>query len=339
MKRLFICELISVFTEKTESEETLQIPSSKLQRSSKALKRGFDVGVLLCLPAIAVLFRNQLPAWGFMWATASAIYLGCKWVTWRRASRRMSWLRSIAYFLWCGMDPEPFLSPALPACNSQSAWIRALRNSAAGAALVFIAARLASHTQSLWVGWIGMLGVVLFLHFGAFELLAALWNKAGIRVKPVMQAPIVATSVAEFWGRRWNTAFNDLARELVFRPLVKMFEEKARRVGDGRKGSKHRSNGMAAATLVVFGGSGLIHELVISLPARGGYGLPTAYFILQGLVALFERSRFGRQIGLGRGVRGWLFTLACTAGAAFWLFHPPFVRNVILPMLHALGGN
>jgi hypothetical protein len=67
--------------------------------------------------------------------------------------------------------------------------------------------------------------------------------------------------------------------------------------------------------------------------------LPTAYFILQGLAVLFERSRIGRRVGLGRGVRGWLFTLACTAGPAFWLFHPFFVRNVILPMLQAFGCN
>ena len=54
---------------------------------------------------------------------------------------------------------------------------------------------------------------------------------------------------------------------------------------------------------------------------------------------LFEKSRFGRSLGLGRGLRGWLFTMACTAGPAFWLFHPVFVRNVILPILRALGGN
>jgi hypothetical protein len=27
-----------------------------------------------------------------------------------------------------------------------------------------------------------------------------------------------------------------------------------------------------------------------------------------------------------------------TAGPAYWLFHPIFIRNVILPMLHALGA-
>jgi hypothetical protein len=41
---------------------------------------------------------------------------------------------------------------------------------------------------------------------------------------------------------------------------------------------------------------------------------------------------------LGRGGRGWLFTFIVTAAPAFWLFHPSFIRNVILPMLHAIGA-
>ena len=91
--------------------------------------------------------------------------------------------------------------------------------------------------------------------------------------------------------------------------------------------------------LLVFLLSGLVHELVISVPARGGYGLPTGYFLLQGLGVAAEHTRVGRRIGLGHGWRGWLFTMLVTAAPAFWLFHPPFIRNLILPMLKALNGN
>jgi Membrane bound O-acyl transferase family len=135
-----------------------------------------------------------------------------------------------------------------------------------------------------------------------------------------MQAPIFATSLVEFWSTRWNTAFSDLAHDLAFRPLARRF-------------------GVTSATLGVFLISGILHDLVISLPARAGYGLPTAYFLFQGLAVLAERSTIGRARGLGKGFRGWLFTLVCAGGPAFWLFHPPFVTNVILPMLRAIGAN
>jgi Membrane bound O-acyl transferase family len=332
MKTLFICNRISVATETTESLNKLRHPIS----NRDALYRGMlNVGILICLPATALLFRDRFPAWLFMWVIAFALYLGCKWITWRRAP--MAWLRSIGYlFLWPGMNPEPFISPALPTAANARGWIRAARNTAAGATLLFSAVYFSNGNQGLWVGWLGMVGIILVLHFGFFDLLAAAWNKAGVRVKPVMQTPIRATSVAEFWGRRWNTAFNDVAYAFAFRPLVQALTNNSSKKEEMKN---TRARAIAFATLVVFAISGLVHELVISLPARGGYGLPTAYFMVQGLGVLSERSRVGRRIGLGHGLRGWLFTLACTAGPAFWLFHPTFVRNVILPMLHAFGGQ
>jgi hypothetical protein len=165
-----------------------------------------------------------------------------------------------------------------------------------------------------------MLGIVLVLHFGVFDLLALAWQRAGVAVAPVMRAPACAASLAEFWGARWNTAFNALVHGIVFRPL-------ARRLG------------VVGATAASFLASGLIHEAVISVPTRGGFGLPTGYFVLQGAGVLVERSAWGRRAGLGRGVRGRFFGLACAAGPAFWLFHPPFIRNVMLPMLDFVGAK
>ena len=137
---------------------------------------------------------------------------------------------------------------------------------------------------------------------------------------PLMRAPLLARSLGEFWGERWNTAFNKLAFTLLFRPL-------------------YRPIGVRMATMLVFLVSGLVHDLVISIPARGGYGLPTLYFLLQGVGVLFERTHFARRCGLNRGVLGWLFTMAVTAGPVFWLFPPPFIRNVILPFLKAIGAT
>ncbi len=82
--------------------------------------------------------------------------------------------------------------------------------------------------------------------------------------------------------------------------------------------------------------SGLIHDLVISLPARGGYGLPTLYFLLQGAGVTAEHSRFGKRLGLGHGRRGWCFMVVVLVLPVFGLFHPWFVLRVILPFMRAI---
>jgi alginate O-acetyltransferase complex protein AlgI len=164
-----------------------------------------------------------------------------------------------------------------------------------------------------------MMGTILILHFGLFDLIAMAWRIAGVNAKPIMDAPIRATSLSEFWGRRWNGAFNQLVFTLLFRPLA-------------------RAVGTIRATLTIFLLSGLIHELVISLPARGGYGLPTAYFLLQGWGVVAQRSPIGKRFAFDRGVRGWFFTMLVAAAPAFWLFHPPFVRNVVVPFMKAIGA-
>jgi len=43
-------------------------------------------------------------------------------------------------------------------------------------------------------------------------------------------------------------------------------------------------------------------QLVITFPCGAGYGLPTCYFIIQGIGVLCERSRIGKRAGCGGGV-------------------------------------
>jgi len=97
--------------------------------------------------------------------------------------------------------------------------------------------------------------------------------------------------------------------------------------------------GPRGALFLIFLISGVLHELVISVPAHGGYGLSTIYFVLQGLALLFEHSEPGRKLGIRAGLRGWCFVAIVAGLPAFWLFHPIFIHHVILPMLHAIGAN
>jgi predicted DCC family thiol-disulfide oxidoreductase YuxK len=49
--------------------------------------RFLDFLPLLILPLLALVFRNRLAAWVFMWVMAGALYSGCKWLTFRQATR------------------------------------------------------------------------------------------------------------------------------------------------------------------------------------------------------------------------------------------------------------
>jgi hypothetical protein len=279
---------------------------------------------LIVLPAGVLISGRHLAPWAFMWGLAFAIYAALKWMTWWRGRcivEQVPIRRSLAYlFAWPGMDAPTFLDVRLTAtAPTRRELFGALAAVLVGLFLVFGAVRLVPSTLPLVAGWIGLGGLAFVLHFGSFRLLSMWWRQRGIAAAPLMQAPIAAVSLGEFWGARWNTAFHVLARDYVVRPL-------------------RRRIGVPASTLMAFIASGIVHDLVISVPAGAGYGLPTAYFCLQWLALMLERAPLGRRIGLGRGVSGRLFAIAVTALPAFWLFHPAFVLRVIVPFMRVVGA-
>lgn len=280
---------------------------------------------LLVVPLILVSLRTHLADWVFMWIMAMGLYAGCKWLTFHKATRsgcRFTTGLAIGYLLcWVGMDPTAFARRnSLVTRPRVSEWLAALLAMGIGAALIWKGVRHVCTWHEDSAGWVGMIGIVLLLHFGLFRCLALAWMQAGVAVAPLMRAPLLATSLGNFWGVRWNTGFHTLAHDLVFRPLRTVV-------------------GAASAAMAVFLVSGLIHELVITLPARGGYGLPTGYFLVQGFGLAFERSSFGKALGLARGMRGRVFALVVVVAPAYWLFPPVFVRNIIQPMLRAIGAT
>lgn len=286
---------------------------------------------LVLLPAIVVaVVPGTWPRWLFMWLLAASIYAGCKWLTWLAVPpSRASWARHVAYLLlWPGMDAAAFLQPApLGKVDrpTRGEWLLATVNLSLGGILVWgIVPAVLGAASPAWrdlvAGWLGMTGIVLLLHFGSFHLLSCLWRTLGIGAQPLMNRPLAARSVSEFWGNRWNTAFRDLTYRHLF-------------------GTLQRRLGPVGALLIGFLVSGLVHDLVISLPARGGWGGPTLYFLLQALAILAQRSRLGRNWGLASGWRSRLFTLAVLAGPAYWLFHPAFLRVVAVPFLETLAAG
>jgi len=259
-----------------------------------------------------------------MWLLAASIYFACKVLTWSQSrTAGVSAWRQWAYLLaWPGMNAARFFASGDargPQSPSSRECIPAAVNLVAGAIIFWTAQYWLPASSPLVLGWAGMIGVVLMLHFGSFHLMSCFWRGLGIDAPPLMNQPTHSTSVTDFWGRRWNTAFRDLTYQFLFRPL-------------------HTWLGAAGALVVGFIASGIVHDVVISVPAEGGYGRPTAYFAIQAAAILFERSRVVRAFDICGSWRGWLFTALTVLIPAPLLFHEPFITKIVLPFMQALGA-
>ncbi len=265
---------------------------------------------------------NALLPWVEMWMLCFGLYGAAKLLTLAdlATDRRLRLDGRLAAYLllWVGMDARGFLDRGRPVARPQRAeWFYALGCTLLGLVLTWGVARECVTISPLLAGWVGMAGGILCLHFGTFHLLSLEWRKAGVDAAPLMRSPQRATSLSTFWGERWNHAFHVLVVRHVFRPLGRRFGALP---------------GLWAGFLV----SGLIHDLVISVPARAGYGLPTLYFLLQARGVTAERTTVAKNLGLGRGGLGWMFTLLCVVAPAGLLFHERFISHVMLPFLHFL---
>ncbi len=273
------------------------------------------------LPLLSLLARDHVPGWVFMWLIALAIYAGFKWLTYRQdavsGSRIPFGIRMLYLWAWPGMSLRQFaaLIPLEARGVSFWQWGAPVMKTLLGAGLVWVALPKLPVEMPLLQGWVGMVGVIMMLHFGVFHLLSLIYRRLGFDARPNMRAPLLAGSPADFWGRRWNTAFNILAHRYGFRVLLPKV-------------------GTSWALVLVFLGSGLLHEVVITLPAGGGYGLPTLYFLLQAVGMLCEHWwRLNRHPRTAR-----LFAWSIILGPITCLFPPVFVLNVMLPMLRAIGA-
>ena len=224
---------------------------------------------------------HDLQPWQVMWIEAFVIFLACKVITLVDAGPPPS-LRACGYFVaWPGLDAYSFMRREDPDPPQGREWAFAAAKTLLGAVVFFGAARAIPGGHPYLVGWAGMVGIVLMLHFGLFHLLSCGWRANGVEAEPLMKWPIAATGLGDFWGKRWNTAFRDLTHRFLFRPLIRRF------------GAKN----VGLAVFASFTFSGLVHDTVISLPAGGGYGGPTIFFILQAIGLRVEwRLRKSRSL-------------------------------------------
>ncbi|GAB3927913.1 wax synthase family protein [Mucilaginibacter myungsuensis] len=221
---------------------------------------------------------------------------------------------------WAGMRAQPFEtlgSPALPGAWKMIGY--GISRVFSGAMLI----ALAHIIRSQWapVGFVYalisvllLIGFSLILHFGLLSISAGTYRLQGVNTYLLFRQPAMATSLTEFWSKRWNIAFSEMTSVAIFRPLKNKF-------------------GSAGALILAFAFSGLLHELALSVPVSAGYGLPMLYFLLHGGLVLTEKALTVRKIKLLQHpvvARVWIF---------FWLavpmpllFHPAFIKGILWPL-------
>jgi hypothetical protein len=138
-----------------------------------------------------------------------------------------------------------------------------------------------AHVEAFWALWLCWLGISAIV-----DVVTGTAMLAGVHVEEIFDAPPLARSPRDFWGKRWNLFVHQFAARFLFIPL----------------GGRHHP---IRATLGVFACSGAMHEYFV-LATTGGVGAHTghtgwmmAFFILQGLAVVAEmimrrRSRRAR---------------------------------------------
>ena len=262
---------------------------------------------------------GALPA-GQWFGSMMAIYFGpfkiATLIALTREERR-EWTvpRLIAYFLWIGMQPRQFLpSYAPPRSPSLPTWRGCLLNLLTGAVLLWgVPLLLPEGTPLLVRAWAGLVGMALLRMFGVIDAVTLIFRLIGFPVEKAWANPLAATSLREFWGRRWNRIMSGLMRDLLFMPL-------SRRIG------------ILGASMAVFLYSGILHEF-LSVLAQSGYGGPTLYFLIQGVAFSIEGTRFGRRSLARSPLVGWCWTALVVVGPVGLVLPQTFLYEVVVPAL------
>ncbi|KAI3419312.1 uncharacterized protein J3R85_013315 [Psidium guajava] len=148
---------------------------------------------------------------------------------------------------------------------------------------------------------------------------AAASRLVGVTLEPQFDEPYLATSLQDFWGRRWNLMVASILRPSVYEPI--------------RSASGHlvgRRWAHLPAVLAAFAVSALMHELIFYYIGRKEpTWVVTWFFLLHGVAVAAE-------VAVKKALRGtrWQLpavvsrplTLGFVALTGFWLFLPPLLR-------------
>ncbi|KAK9268773.1 hypothetical protein L1049_000535 [Liquidambar formosana] len=141
----------------------------------------------------------------------------------------------------------------------------------------------------------------------------------GLELEPQFHEPYLATSLQDFWGRRWNLMVTSILRPTVYDPL--------RRISIHILGRRWAPLPAICAAFVV---SGLMHELLYYYFTRVSPTWEvTWFFVLHGVCTALEvvvKKVLTGRCRLHRAVSGPL-AVGFVAVTGVWLFLPQVLRN------------
>ena len=233
--------------------------------------------------------------WEKMTLAVALVYVVFKALTFRR----LAFGRAVGYALfWPGMDARPFEETREGGGFGLLAW--GLCKMAFGVLLLTFRTGVEA-VDLLFV----FAGIGFLVHLGGCDVLAGFWRGRGVEVERLFPNPAASRSLGEFWGRRWNRAFHTVVRSRIYRPVAARW-------------------GRGWGVLATFVFSGILHDLLISVPVGAGYGLPTLYFVLHGALVAAERRW---------SIESRTWTLFWVLAPLPLLFHPWFVEGILKPLL------
>lgn len=170
--------------------------------------------------------------------------------------------------------------------------------------------------------------IVLVLYccmvFLTVDVLIAISNMAaraavGLELEPPSNEPYFATSLQNFWGKRWNLMVTNNLRHTVYDPVRSAFE-----------GVLGRERAALPAVMASFIVSGLMHELLFYYVTRVSPTWEmTGFFVLHGMCVVAElvaKRAVSDRWRLHWAVSGPL-TVGFVVATSFWLFFPPITNG------------
>jgi hypothetical protein len=276
---------------------------------------GSLVGFWCCRPWLGVraFGFGQLAVFLVAWKMASLLCLP------RGAWSRLTVLRLLAYCIWYGMQPQQFQKGQVTAAGAPVPSVRGiLLNALTGSVLLWLVPQvLPSPTPFVVRFGIALVGISLLVLFARLDVAAMIFRLIGFPVEKVMDCPIAATTLGDFWGRRWNRIVSGMLREVMFLPIA-------------------RWAGARVALLAVFLYSGLYHES-ISVMAGSGYGGPFLYFMVQLAGLACENNRHARRLFQLYPWAGRAWTAAVVLVPIGLFLRPGLVHGFLVPWLAQAG--